>query len=125
MVDDPLATGNLTKGVDESSDMASDRMPVPHTVPLRGVKRQARKRVRSNPPDPETNGLSEYEIARLKRIKENEAMLREFGIDGSLTHSGSGKKTLKASSDLAMRPKARTSGLQSVKQVFRRNTTAT
>ena len=62
MVDDPLATGNLTKGVDESSDMASDRMPVPNTVPLRGVKRQARKRVRPNAPDPETNGLSEYEI---------------------------------------------------------------
>ena len=62
-MDNPLAIGNLTKGVDESSDMASDRMPVPHTVPLRGVKRQARKRGRPNAPDPETNGLSEYEIA--------------------------------------------------------------
>ena len=52
-------------------------------------------------------------------------MLREFGIDGSLTHSSSGKKSLKTSSDLAIRPKTRTSGLQSAKQVFRRNTTAT
>ena len=52
-------------------------------------------------------------------------MLREFGIDGSLTHSTSGKRTLKASSDLAIGPKARTSGLHNLKQVFRRNATAT
>ena len=89
------------------------------------MKRQARKRGRPNEPDPETNGLSEYEIARLKRIKENEAILREFGIDGSLTHSSRGKRTLKASSDRASGPKARASSSQNLKQVLRRTATAT